>query len=43
EQALGNDFDLRDFHDTVLSGGAVPLQALEQMIDRYIAEHSRES
>ncbi|GAA4820631.1 hypothetical protein GCM10011365_25380 [Marinicella pacifica] len=38
EQALGNDFDLRTFHDTILSGGAVPLDVLEQMIDRYIEE-----
>lgn len=36
EQALGHDFDIREFHDTVLSGGAVPLDVLEQMIDRYI-------
>lgn len=41
EQALGTDFDLRDFHDTVLSGGAVPLQVLEQMIDRYIEESQK--
>jgi len=38
EQALGTEFDLRDFHDTILSGGAVPLKVLEQMIDRYIAQ-----
>jgi len=43
EKALGDDFDIRDFHDTILSGGAVPLDVLEQMIDRYIAEHSNKS
>jgi uncharacterized protein (DUF885 family) len=41
EQALGNDFDLRTFHDTILSGGAVPLDVLEQMIDRYIEESNK--
>lgn len=43
EQALGTDFDLRDFHDTVLSGGAVPLEVLEQMIDRYIKQSQESS
>ncbi|MCX7544014.1 DUF885 domain-containing protein [Marinicella gelatinilytica] len=43
EQALGSDFDLRDFHDTVLSGGAVPLDVLEQMIDRYIKQSQESS
>ncbi|TAL74346.1 MAG: DUF885 family protein [Rhodanobacter sp.] len=38
EKALGNKFDLRAFHDTVLSTGSVPLPVLEQRIDRFIAE-----
>jgi len=38
EQALGAKFDLRHFHDTVLSTGSVPLPLLEQRIDRFIAE-----
>ncbi|MRX28607.1 DUF885 family protein [Kangiella sp. HZ709] len=34
--ALGNKFDLRDFHDQVLKNGAVPLSVLEKLINRYI-------
>ncbi|MDJ0657599.1 MAG: DUF885 domain-containing protein [Xanthomonadales bacterium] len=40
ERALGDVFDLRDFHDVVLSQGSVPLGLLEQAVDRYIAESS---
>ena len=38
EKALGATFDIRHFHDTVLSTGSVPLPVLEQRIDRFIAE-----
>ncbi|HEY0163960.1 MAG TPA: DUF885 family protein, partial [Sphingomicrobium sp.] len=37
EQALGDKFDLRRFHDAVLGQGAVPLDALEAQIDAWIA------
>ena len=36
EEALGDDFDIRGFHDTVLGGGALPLAILEQRVDRWI-------
>ncbi len=36
EQALGEKFSVRDFHDAVLSNGSVPLSVLEQQIDLYI-------
>ena len=36
--ALGDKFDLRDFHDIVLKNGAVPLNILERFIDNYIAD-----
>ena len=36
--ALGDKFDLRDFHDVVLKNGAVPLAILEELIDAYIEE-----
>ena len=37
EEELGDDFDIRGFHDTVLGGGAVPLSILETRIDQWIA------
>ena len=35
---LGDKFDLRDFHKAVLQNGDVPLDILEEQIDKYIAE-----
>ena len=37
EQELGDKFDLREFHDTVLGQGAVPLDALEAQVNAWIA------
>jgi uncharacterized protein (DUF885 family) len=37
EAELGPKFDIRDFHAQVLMTGALPLQILEQKIDRWIA------
>jgi len=34
---LGNAFDLREFHNTVLKNGAVPLDILDEIIDNYIS------
>ena len=38
EDALGDKFDIRKFHDVVLSLGSVPLPALEARIDAFIAD-----
>jgi uncharacterized protein (DUF885 family) len=35
--ALGAKFDIRQFHDAVLLGGAVPLAILDEIVDNYIA------
>lgn len=37
ERALGPRFDIRGFHDTVLSGGAMTLPALERRVRAWIA------
>lgn len=37
EQSLGAKFDLREFHAQVLKDGALPLDLLEQKIDRWIS------
>ncbi|MDX1702985.1 MAG: DUF885 domain-containing protein, partial [Altererythrobacter ishigakiensis] len=36
EQELGEDFDIRGFHDTVLGGGDMPLTILEKRVDNWI-------
>jgi uncharacterized protein (DUF885 family) len=41
EEALGEKFDLRAFHDTVLSLGSVPLPVLEQHVDAWIAARKK--
>ena len=38
EAALGDDFDIRGFHDTLLGGGAMPLPILERQVRNWIAQ-----
>ena len=42
EKALGPKFDVRAFHDTVLSMGSVPLPVLQARIDQFIAEGGKD-
>jgi uncharacterized protein (DUF885 family) len=36
EQQLGPKFDLKTFHDEILSGGALPLDVLDARVDRWV-------
>ncbi|MCA0892777.1 DUF885 domain-containing protein [Microbulbifer agarilyticus] len=36
EEALGNNFDIRHFHDALLGAGALPLNLLETRMNRWI-------
>ncbi len=37
KQQLGEAFDIREFHEVVLTNGALPLNVLEDMVNNYIA------
>lgn len=40
EDILGDQFDIRDFHDQILKQGSIPLNILEDVIIEYIREKS---
>jgi uncharacterized protein (DUF885 family) len=42
EQALGDDFDLRAFHDAVLADGGLPMKLLRQRIAEFIESHQQD-
>ena len=43
KEELGDTFDIKGFHDTVLGGGALPLEILERRVDQWIEEVKAES
>jgi uncharacterized protein (DUF885 family) len=43
ETELGDKFDIRQFHDTVIANGSVPLSILEELVDDYIAAAKSET
>ena len=42
EKALGDKFDIREFHDAVLDQGGLPLDVLAEQVDAYIAAKKAE-
>jgi len=38
EKALGDDFDIKDFHHEVLKRGSLPLSMLEEYINQWIED-----
>jgi len=38
KEELGDDFDIRDFHDAILETGPVPLSIMEEQVEAYIAD-----
>ncbi|MGX5915605.1 DUF885 domain-containing protein [Aliidiomarina sp. Khilg15.8] len=38
EEELGDDFDIRGFHDTILGGGAMPLPILERRVQQWVRD-----
>ena len=43
EEELGEDFDIKEFHDAILSKGTVTMTILEEIIDRWIQEKKAET
>ncbi|MFC3878718.1 DUF885 domain-containing protein [Algoriphagus namhaensis] len=42
EKELGDNFDLKGFHDTVLGNGALPLDILEKVVNQWVEKEKAE-
>ena len=42
EKILGQYFDIREFHDLILSQGSIPLKTLERIVNSYISTKSKQ-
>jgi uncharacterized protein (DUF885 family) len=42
QQALGERFDIRALHDTVLANGEIPLGTLADVVDQWVIAHYRQ-
>jgi uncharacterized protein (DUF885 family) len=40
KKQLGNKFDIREFHDVVLTNGAVPLTTLDDLVNVWVKTKS---
>jgi uncharacterized protein (DUF885 family) len=43
QETLKERFDIRDFHDTVLRNGEIPLETLAEVVDRWVDTRDRPS
>jgi uncharacterized protein (DUF885 family) len=43
QMELGTKFDIRQFHDLILSEGTLTLRLMEKLVQRYIQEKSGKS
>jgi uncharacterized protein (DUF885 family) len=43
ERALGTDFDIRRFHDTVIGSGSLPIDVLDELVNEWIANELRDA
>jgi len=43
EETLGDDFDIRRFHDLILGSGPLPMKKLGEQVDRWLEQAANSS